>query len=577
MGKESRGAVEDLERKLDRAVSAEERAAVMADLARAMIYSSPSRSINLADRALQIFGELNMESRLPGCYMSRAKGLLQMFRLRDAETTAEISKDLCKRLGDRNGVRNALNLMGSIYFRWGRFTEALENYREAMSVHMELQDSPDPGILANIGAVHLQMGDMERALDCYTSVQKTLREKDGSSDLKTSALIGIGEIYAITGMHEAALESLSSAEDAAAESDMKQAMAVTADRRGGVLVDMGRYSEARETFRRALEMFRSLEDRKGEALVLAGMGRCYLAEGDGREALSRFRESYMIFHSLNDSRGESDTLTGMARSLAASGGREEALEKLSEALEIAGSKGLKPQLSEIHLELSRIFENDGEYRKALMHLQLHYEQEERRRSERAANRLRNYRVLHNVEEAKREAAILRVENEHLLERIKELENDRQNALRDCDDRMEIQGTREIPAFEYRTPDSSSNEKRVLVVEDDPKMAELIAGAFEAGGYPVMAVPSLERAREVLEDSRDSVSCVFSDVLLPDGSGIDLLREIRNHDRSLPLIAGSGYPLSARDMEYLVENRIVFLEKPYSIDTLMLKLSTMLPT
>lgn len=577
MGRESGNSMEDLERKLDRATSMEDRAAAMADLARAVKYSSPSRSVSLADRALRLFLELNMESRLPVCYMTRAMGLLQMSRFRDAETTAETCLELCRRLGDRTGVRNSLNMKGSIRFRCGRYTEALKDYLEAMAAHEELHDTPDPGILGNIGAVHLQMGDMERALECYASVQEMTQDKDGPPDQTTAALISMGEIYARMGMHEAALECLSAADESAAAADMKQAMAVIADSTGSVLVDMGRYAEARESFRRALEMFRSLEDRKGEALVLAGMGRCGRAEGEDREALSSFRESHRLFRSLNDSPGASDTLIGMARSLAASGRRDEALKHLSEALEIAGSGGLKAQLSKIHLELSRIFEKEEDYRKALMHLQLHSELEERRSSERVANRLRNLRVLHKVEEARRETAILRVRNEQLRERIRELENVRPGAPGDPPHRMETPDAEEASVIEYSSPDGSSMNRKVLVVEDDPEMAELLAGAFEAGGYPVLTVPSLEKAREVLEDSGDSVSCVFADVLLPDGSGIDLLREIRNHDRSLPLLAGSGYPLSARDMEYLLQNRIVFLEKPYSIETLMLKLSTMLPT
>lgn len=577
MGIENGSFMEDLERKLNRAGSMEDRAAAMADLARALKHSSPSRSISLAERALQLFQELNMQSMLPGCYMSRAMGLLQMSRFREAETAARTGLEICRKLDDRKGVRQALNVLGSIHFRWGRYTEALKNYLEAMTIHMELHDSPDPAILGNIGAVHLQMGDTERALECYTEVYELSQEKNCPHDLKTAALISMGEIYALTGMHRAALESLSSADQTAGKADMKQAMAVIADRTGSVLVDMERYSEARESFRRALEMYRSLEDRKGEALVLAGMGRCDLAEGGFQEALDRFRESHRIFHSLNDSQGASDTLLGLSRSLAGSGRRDQALIKLSEALEKAGNRGLKPQLSEIHLEFSRILEKEGDYRNALTHLKLHNELEDRCRSERAANSLRNLRVVHGVEEARREAAICRVRNEQLRERIRELENCRQGAIRDSEDRMKDPDREELSAIGHRSPGASFRETKVLVVEDDPEMSVLLSGAFEAGGYPVLVAPSLEIAREMLEEYSDSVGCVFADVLMPDGSGIDLLREIRKHDRSLPLLAGSGYPLSARDMEFLMQNRIVFLEKPYSIDNLMLKLSTMLPT
>jgi len=635
-------------------------------MAWAVKYADPATAITLADRGIALSTASGFESNLPKCHMSKAIGLLHMSRFKAAEAAARMGLEIYRRIENEAGIRHALNVIGSIFFRWGRYSSALENYMEALRIHEKLNDASDPGILSNIGAVYLQLGDTEKALECYSRVHDMAEEMDGPADLKTAALINMGEIYGRMGMNEAALENLSMAGEVAQANDMKQAMAAIEDNTGSVMTRLERFDEAMEHFNLSLSMFRSLEDVKGEALVLCNMGKCAQLEGSGR-AMEFYEESQRIFRSLNDSQGASDTLIGIARVMISQGRREEALGSLAEALEISSNRGLKPQLSEIHRDLSRIFENSGDHEKALMHIQLHYEIEEQLRSERSSNRLRNLRVVYQVEEARKEAALYRVRNLELEEEKRRLEKiagiqqgidpedcptdavtaDETGSILDMElelelllervhsvagelvemltlaiesseavledgslspansDRLEravksirgafplvkhlaaVKGADDEPegdtvldgsaVLNYRSLGGFSTESEILVVEDDPEVAELLITAFEANGYPVAVASTVKRADEIISSNISKIGCVFVDVLLPDGSGIDLLKRVRKLDLSIPLLAGSGYPLSGKDLEYLRENRIVFIQKPYNIDALMLNLSTMMPS
>jgi tetratricopeptide (TPR) repeat protein len=667
LGTERGSGIDDFDKRLEEASDDRERASVLADMAWAIKYADPAKAITLADRGIALSIESAFESSLPKCYMSKAIGLMHMSNFKAAEASARTGLEIYRKLENEAGIRHALNVIGSIYFRWGRYSSALENYVEALRIHEKLNDAPDPGILSNIGAVYLQLGDTEKALECYSSVHDMAEKMDGPADLKTAALINMGEIYGRMGMNEAALENLSMAGEVAQANDMKQAMAAIEDNTGSVMTRLEKFDEAMEHFNLSLSMFRSLEDVKGEALVLCNMGKCARLDGSER-AMEFYEESQRIFRSLNDSQGASDTLIGIARVMISQGRREEALGRLAEALEIAGNKGLKPQLSEIHRDLSRIFENSGDHEKALMHIQLHYDTEEQLRSEKAANRLRNLRVVYQVEEARKEAALYRVRNleleeekhrlekmagirdgfsaednaaesgeadepggsmldlelelELLLERVHSVAGElvemltlaiesSEAVLEDGtlsqanSDRLEravesirgafplvkhlasVKGADDEPegdslldgssVLHYRSLGGFSTESEILVVEDDPQVAELLITAFEANGYPVVVASTVKRAGEIISSDIGKIGCVFVDVLLPDGSGIDLLKRIRETGSSIPLLAGSGYPISGKDMEYLKEHRIVFIQKPYNIDALMLNLSTMMPS
>jgi EAL domain-containing protein (putative c-di-GMP-specific phosphodiesterase class I)/DNA-binding response OmpR family regulator len=88
--------------------------------------------------------------------------------------------------------------------------------------------------------------------------------------------------------------------------------------------------------------------------------------------------------------------------------------------------------------------------------------------------------------------------------------------------------------------------RILVVDDDPSVRELVANCLRRAGFDVAEAASGELALELLD--REEMSLVVLDVGLPGMSGTDVVRTLRQapHTATLPviLLTGSGdeYPL-----------------------------------
>ena len=74
--------------------------------------------------------------------------------------------------------------------------------------------------------------------------------------------------------------------------------------------------------------------------------------------------------------------------------------------------------------------------------------------------------------------------------------------------------------------------RVLLVEDDPGIADLLRLALSDAGFQLTVAPSLAEARTTL--AATDFEALLLDLNLPDGSGIDLCREIRQHS-TLPIL------------------------------------------
>jgi two-component system phosphate regulon response regulator PhoB len=80
-------------------------------------------------------------------------------------------------------------------------------------------------------------------------------------------------------------------------------------------------------------------------------------------------------------------------------------------------------------------------------------------------------------------------------------------------------------------------RRILVVDDEPHIGLLLRLQLESRGYELRLARSLFEARAALLDDAERPDGVLLDLHLPDGSGVELLRELRARPATadLPII------------------------------------------
>lgn len=84
---------------------------------------------------------------------------------------------------------------------------------------------------------------------------------------------------------------------------------------------------------------------------------------------------------------------------------------------------------------------------------------------------------------------------------------------------------------------SRTRGRVLVVEDSPETAELIATIVEEEGFAVVICNSGTEGIEAFD--REAPAAVLIDWVMPDRPGIDVCRHVRERDQLIPIIFVSG--------------------------------------
>jgi two-component system, OmpR family, response regulator len=80
---------------------------------------------------------------------------------------------------------------------------------------------------------------------------------------------------------------------------------------------------------------------------------------------------------------------------------------------------------------------------------------------------------------------------------------------------------------------SSTAQRILVVDDDPEIRKLLARYIEGQGFRVQLAASCRELREKL--ATHPIDLIVLDVMLPDGSGLDMCRDLRANRSNVPII------------------------------------------
>ncbi len=110
--------------------------------------------------------------------------------------------------------------------------------------------------------------------------------------------------------------------------------------------------------------------------------------------------------------------------------------------------------------------------------------------------------------------------------------------------------------------------RVLVVEDDREIRALMQSSLSVEGFEVQTAVSLSEASALLRHSSPDV--IVLDLGLPDGDGVQLVREVRTR-HSLPIIVVSARHQEAQKIQLLDAGADDYLTKPFSVGELLARI------
>ena len=111
---------------------------------------------------------------------------------------------------------------------------------------------------------------------------------------------------------------------------------------------------------------------------------------------------------------------------------------------------------------------------------------------------------------------------------------------------------------------------ILLVEDEPQVAELVMRALRNGGYTVLTASRGAEALDILRTSTSHIDLLLTDIIMPGMNGRELADRVRQLRPDIRVLYMSGYSDDAILRHGVEAATMQFLAKPFSIKTLTTK-------
>jgi CheY-like chemotaxis protein len=112
---------------------------------------------------------------------------------------------------------------------------------------------------------------------------------------------------------------------------------------------------------------------------------------------------------------------------------------------------------------------------------------------------------------------------------------------------------------------------ILVVDDEPLVRAFATEGLKGLGYQVLVAENGKEALEIYERHREEINCVLLDLIMPEISGLETYRRMREADPSVRVVFASGYSTGEILRDAPDARSAAFIGKPYTLEGLSIAL------
>jgi PAS domain S-box-containing protein len=123
--------------------------------------------------------------------------------------------------------------------------------------------------------------------------------------------------------------------------------------------------------------------------------------------------------------------------------------------------------------------------------------------------------------------------------------------------------------------TTPHQAKILVVDDEPTVIRLLSEVLHIYGYQVDSTTSSRNALKLLQLAPDGYDALITDQTMPELTGTELIKNVRQVNEQLPVILCSGYNDLVNDVNFADFGVTCYLEKPIDHEVLIQNLEALL--
>jgi tetratricopeptide (TPR) repeat protein len=263
----------------------------------------------------------------------------RMGRYQQAAEHLQEALALFRGIGDRSGAARVLTNLASAEWRQGRYRQAASRHQQALALFREVGDPiGEAHALNGLGLVDWQHGRYPQAAGYFQQSLALFRDLGDRSN-EAHALGNLGMVNGRLGRCAQAAEHLQEALALFRGIGDRSGAASALTDLGSVACRQSRYPEAARHHRQALALFREIGERTGEAEALNGLGEVLLATGQPGPAGAEHTAALATASQIGDQHEQARARNGLGATLLADGLPGEARARHAAALALASQSG----------------------------------------------------------------------------------------------------------------------------------------------------------------------------------------------------------------------------------------------
>jgi two-component sensor histidine kinase len=182
-------------------------------------------------------------------------------------------------LEDKFLEAQALNLLGSVYYKEGNYPKALNNFLQSLRIKEKIGDLQNIGsTVLNIGVVYEALGNTTEARKYYTRAEKIFLQYNDTLNL-ASVYSNLGNLYSIQDSAEHALAYHQKALKLREAIQDLHGVSVSLVNIAEVYITLENYPAVADYAQKALVNFKTLGNLEGQAVAILNLGAAYLHTG----------------------------------------------------------------------------------------------------------------------------------------------------------------------------------------------------------------------------------------------------------------------------------------------------------
>ena len=272
------------------------------------------------------------------------------------------------------GGSYAFNQLGRRYRDISQFSKAINMHQEGLNAATESNNLEFKVYSLNmLGVVYTRTDAIKSALNYYQDALVLAETVENPSrNIKRSinvSLNGVGNIYRKLGQYQQAIEKFSQSLKLEEDLGNKLGLAINHQNIGDCYEAQDKLEEALENFQLSLAYNNQIDSERGKIICNYSIAHVYVHQGKNEEAEVMLEETLKNARELKDPKIISDVLMNLGVALLEQKKYKDADIRLKESLQIAQEYNVPEQIIDASKNLSKIWEFQGDYKKAFQYYQ----------------------------------------------------------------------------------------------------------------------------------------------------------------------------------------------------------------